>query len=254
AISGYRGEITRIAGDAMDGWPTGEPVTLLDLMQQITLEVIMRLVFGIRDVRRRDRLRLLLPTLIRIGVAQPAMLSPRLQDRMTRSPLLRKVPSLPTTKLAVVREAVDAILYDEIARHRAAPDPDAKDVLSRLLAARDEAGRPMGDQEIRDELLTMLEAGHETTATALAWTFERLAREPRVLRTLRAELDAGGERYLDAVIKEALRARPVVYEAPRLLDAPLRLGEHEVPAGWSVAPLIALVHRDPAVFPDPEEF
>lgn len=254
AVSGYRGEITRIAADAMDGWPTGEPVTLLDLMQQITLEVIMRLVFGIRDLRRRDRLRMLLPKLLRTGSARLAALSPRLRDRMMRSSPLRRVPSLPTTRLAVLREAVDAILYDEIARRRAEPDPDAEDVLSRLLAARDGEGRPMSDQEIRDELLTMLEAGHETTATALAWTFERLAREPRVLRTLRAELEAGEERYLDAVIKEALRARPVVYEAPRLLDAPLRLGGHEVPAGWSVAPLIALVHRDPAVFPDPEEF
>ncbi|MEV4107825.1 cytochrome P450 [Nonomuraea sp. NPDC049695] len=107
----------------------------------------------------------------------------------------------------------------------------------------------LADQEIRDELITMLVAGHETTATGLAWAFERLLRMPEVLERLPDD-----EAYLDAVVKEVLRVRPVVYEAPRLLDAPLELGGYKIPAGWYAGPYIPLVHRDPAAFPEPDEF
>ncbi|MDF5755682.1 cytochrome P450 [Spongiactinospora sp. TRM90649] len=255
AISGYRDEITRITLRALDTWPTDEPFRLRDRMQEITLEVIIRLVFGINDAARFGRLRTLLPRLIdESGSSQFMMLPVGLRERMTASPLLRRVPYLATTRVAVLREAVDALLHDEISQRRAAPVEGATDVLSRLLAARDADGEPMTDQEIRDELITMLLAGHETTATGLAWTFERLVRDSRVLDRLRADLAAGGDEYLDAVIKEALRSRPVVYEAPRLLDRPLAIGGHEIPAGWYVAPLIALIHRDPTAFPDPDEF
>ncbi|MGR7001853.1 cytochrome P450 [Yinghuangia aomiensis] len=255
AIAGYGDEIAAIAAASIADWPRGRPFALRDRMQDITLDVILRLVFGIRDNERLARLRVAIPNLIEVGGAIALlMLPPAARVRTERAPLNR-MGFLPTTRFQRARADVDAILYDEIARRRAHPEPGATDVLSRLLEARDEDGNPLTDTELRDELVTMLSAGHETTATALAWTFERLVRTPRVLAELRAELAAGeSEAYLEAVVKEALRSRPVVYEAPRLLDAPLRLGEHEIPAGWFVAPHINLIHQDPDVFPDPAEF
>lgn len=255
SISGYRDEIARIAAAGIEEWPTNRPFALRDRMQEITLEVILRLVFGIHDDARLARLRTAIPELVDLGGSVTLlMLPPRVRAWTEKPPLLR-VPFLPSTRFLRSRDAVDRILYDEIARRRARPVPGATDVLSRLLEARDDEGRPLSDQELRDELITMLEAGHETTATALAWTFERLLRTPRVLAALRAELAAGeSEEYLDAVVKESLRSRPVVYEAPRLLDVPLRLGDYEIPAGWYAAPHIKLIHQDPEVFPEPQEF
>src|SRR5204862_8352021 len=122
-----------------------------------------------------------------------------------------------------------------VARRRGADEEGGADVLSLLLAARDGNGRALDGGEIRDELVTLLEAGHETTATALAWTFERLSRHPRVLARLREEVDAGADEYLDAVIKESLRTRPVVIDAPRILTGPLELGGYSIPSGWYVA-------------------
>lgn len=205
-------------------------------MQEITLEVILRLVFGIRDDRRLDRLRVLLPKLIEIGgSATLMMLPPRVREAT------RRLPFTQYGRFLRLRTAVDEILFDEIGRRRA--EPGGTDVLGRLLETE------LGDQEVRDELITLLIAGHETTATGLAWAFERLLRTPDVLDRLPHD-----EEYLDAVVKEALRVRPVVFEAPRLVDAPLRLGDYEVPAGWYAAPLIALIHQDPSIWPSPEEF
>ncbi|GAA1551959.1 cytochrome P450 [Actinomadura kijaniata] len=256
AVAGWRDRIAAIAAAEVDGWPVGVPFALRDRVERVTLEVIMRMVFGISDAARLSALRALLPELVSVG-GSPALLRlpPRLRDRALGSPLLRRVRALPTTRFARLRDAVDAILYDEIARRRARPEPGATDVLSQLVAARDDRGEPLTDQEVRDELLTLLQAGHETTATALAWTFERLVRTPRVLRRLRAELAAGeGSEYLDAVVKEALRARPVVLGAPRLLDAPVRIGGYEVPAGWYLSASMPLVLSDPEAFPAPGEF
>jgi cytochrome P450 len=256
AISGYRDEIAAIAAENIGRWPVGAAFPLRDRMQEITLEVILRLVFGIRDNDRLIRLRELIPELIDVGGSTAlVMMPPRMRAWTERSRLLRHVSFLPTTRFVKVRAAVDEILYDEIARRRAGSAPEATDVLSRLLAARDEDGQAMSDQEIRDELLTLVVAGHETTATGLAWAFDRLLRTDTVLTRLREEIAAGEEEtYLDAVVKEVLRSRPVVFDAPRLLDAPLRLGAHEVPAGWFAAPLIALIHRDPDAYPEPDVF
>jgi cytochrome P450 len=255
AISSYGPRIAEIAAERIAGWPVGAPFALRDRIQDITLEVILRLVFGVRDTTRLARLRELVPELVEAGSsAVYLMLPPRLRSWTERSPLLLRLPFLPTTRFVRIRTAVDELLYEEIAQRRARPDPEATDVLSRLLAARDEAGRPMTDRELRDELITLLEAGHETTATGLAWAFERLLRQPDVLARLHEDLAAGGERYLEAVVKESLRCRPVVYDAPRLLDAPLDLGRFQVPAGWFAAPLISLIHNDPKVFPQPERF
>lgn len=236
-VAGYHDEITDIAAEKIATWPLGVPFALRDRMQEITLEVIVRLVFGIRDAERLGRLRTLLPRLIKLGGATSvAMLPARLRERAAG------VPFLPYRRFLKLRAAVDAILYEEIARRRRA-GTEGTDVLSRLLRS------DLADQEIRDELVTLLIAGHETTATSLAWAFERLLRLPHVLERLPDD-----EPYLDAVVKEVMRVRPAVFEAPRLLDAPLRLGEYEIPAGSYAGPFIPLVHHDPAAFPEPEEF
>ncbi|MEV0613337.1 cytochrome P450 [Nonomuraea sp. NPDC050404] len=235
-VAGYRDDIAAIAAEKIESWPLDRPFALRDRMQEITLEIIIRLIFGIGDAGRVRRLHELLPALIETGGAmQVAMLPERLHG------IAARVPFSPYGRFLRLRAEVDAMLFEEIRRRRAAPG--GTDVLGRLL----EAG--LGDQEVRDELITMLIAGHETTATGLAWAFERLLRMPEILRRLPDD-----EPYLDAVVKEVLRVRPVVYEAPRLLSAPLRLGEYEIPAGWYAGPYIPLVHRDPAAFPTPGQF
>ena len=139
--------------------------------------------------------------------------------------------------------AADALLYEEIALRRSEPDLEERDdVLSLLLRARDEDGQPMTDAELRDELVTMLGAGHETTATGLAFAFELLMRNPEVLGRLREEIEAGdGDEYLDAVGKESLRLRPVIDAAERTLTKPRTVAGWELPAGVKVYPGIALV-------------
>ncbi|MEU6034791.1 cytochrome P450 [Actinomadura sp. NPDC047616] len=256
AVARWAERVAEIAAADVDRWPLGEPFALRTRMERITLEVIMRVVFGIRDAGRLRRLRVLLPRLVALGGnAAVVRLPPGPREWLLTSPLPQRAGFLPTTRFARVRAQVDAILYDEMARRRRDPDPDAGDVLSQLLAARDEAGEPLTDREVRDELITLLVAGHETTATALAWTFERLVRTPRVLERLRDEMAAGdGHAYLDAVIKESLRVRPVVLATPRALAEPMTVGGHQVPAGWCVAAIIPLVHSDPEVFPEPGEF
>jgi cytochrome P450 family 135 len=128
-------------------------------------------------------------------------------------------------------------------------------VLSVLLQARDEEGKPMTDVELHDELMTLLVAGHETTATAIAWAFELLLRNPAELARLQDEVDTGeSDEYLDAVIKESLRLRPVVPGVVRKLTRPLELGGYELPAGVRAAPNIYLTHRRPDIYPEPERF
>jgi cytochrome P450 len=153
---------------------------------------------------------------------------------------------------------VDALVYDEIRRRRAEPDAEERDdVLSMLLQARHEDGSPMSDRELRDELITLLTAGHETSATALAWAFERLLRTPHALARLRAEIgdgDDGDEQYLDAVVKETLRVRPVVVDVARVVKRDVTVGDWEIAAGTVVVPAIALVQIRPDLFPDPHVF
>ena len=153
------------------------------------------------------------------------------------------------------RAEADALLDEEIRARRADPTAaDRDDILSMLVTARDENGLALTDSELRDELMTLLVAGHETTATALAWTLERVARHPAVLAQLLSEQRAGGDEYLDAVIKETLRLRPVVPAVVRELQAPMTLGPWELPAGANVAPSIYLLHRRADLYPDPTAF
>ena len=225
-------------------WPLGEPFRLHTSMQAITLEVIMRAVFGVAD----ERLAELRENLISMLAA-------------TSSPLTLALSVSTSERLGVFRETrraiarTDEILLAEIAAHRAEGDLDSRtDILAMLISARDEKGEGMDDEELRDQLLTLLLAGHETTATALAWTFDLLFHHPEAMTRLREEVEAGETEYLDAVIEEALRLRPVVPFVGRELRQDSELAGYELPSGTAVFPAIYLTHTDEDVFPDPYAF
>jgi len=212
-------------------------------MQDLTLEIIVRTVFGVDGGKRYDelrrRLRATLDLLSSPGpfMAMLALLGP---ERSARMPTLHRV-----------LEPVDRLLLAEIADRREDPLLEQRDdVLSLLLKARHEDVSPMTDTELRDELMTLLLAGHETTATAVSWAIERLLRHPDKFERLRS----GDEEYLDAVTKETLRLRPVLPIVARKLVEPMEIGGHELPAGVVVAPCIYLVHRRADVYPEPRAF
>jgi cytochrome P450 len=245
------GELMReITEDEIRRWPLDEPFPLRPRTQAITLEIIMRAVFGIEDAEQLDRLRDRLGRLLDISTRSRALAT------IVIPPLRRTIGRRMWERFLRLRADVDEVLYDEIARRRKAEDiAERDDVLSILLQARDEHGKPLTDVELRDELITLLVAGHETTATTLAWAFDLLLRHPRELARLQEEIDAGdGGDYLDAVIKETLRIRPVVPGVVRKLTAPLEIGGHEFPAGVRLAPNIYLTHRRADVYPEPARF
>ena len=243
----YESVIGEIADAEVDRWPLGEGFAIHPRMQAVTLEVIMRAVFGVADPGRLDRLRGLLGRLL------GEVASPGLQVRMLIARRFGRGDPLDDLRRDL--EAVDEVLLAEIAEHRSAPDLDARDdILSMLVGVRFSDGEGMSDTELRDQLMTLLLAGHETTATALAWTFDLLLRNPASLARLRAELNDDGEDYLRAVITESLRLRPVVPLAGRRLGAELRVGEHVLPPGTDVTPAFWLTHTRPDLYPQPLEF
>src|SRR5688500_1914566 len=246
----YGALMEEIAGREIERWPVGEPFGLRPRTQAITLEIIMRTVFGIHDAQRLARLGERLGAMLDIGMQSRALAA------IAIPPVRKTIGRGLWNRFLRLRAAADAEIYDEIARRRQATDiAERDDVLSILLQAHDEDGRPMTDQELRDELMTLLVAGHETTATTLAWAFDLLLRHPAELERLTAEMEAGdGTDYLDAVIKETLRIRPVVPGVVRVLTAPVQLNGFELPAGVRVAPNIYLTHRRPDVYPEPERF
>jgi len=241
------GELIRDATRAeMERWPIGEPFALRDHTQRITLTVIMRAVFGVHDERRLSRFGALIETFS------------RRVNSIIAFPFMRRDLGRfsPWGRFLRAREELDAFIYEEIALRRAevAAGGEHDDVLSLLLEARHDDGSPMGDEELRDELVTVLGAGHETTATGLAWAMERLLRNPDVLGRLRESVAADQTEYLDATIKETLRARPVIVDAARKLTASTTLDGYEVPAGAFVLPAIAALHYREDLFPEPERF
>jgi cytochrome P450 len=212
-------------------------------MQAITLDVILRAVFGVRGDDRLARFRATLPQLTEAsGVV---MWLPFMRHNFG--------PWSPWARFQRIRRAVDELVYEEIRLRRADPGMEERDdVLSVLLQARHEDGSPMSDEELRDELITLLTAGHETSATALAWTFERLLRSPPALERLLGDLD--DEAYLDAVVKETLRVRPVVIDVARVVKRDVEIGGWSIPAGTIVVPAIALVQLRPDLYPEPRAF
>jgi cytochrome P450 len=245
-MQGYRELMAEIAAREIDSWPAGEPYRLRPRMQAITLEIILRAVFGLERGERLERLRIELRRLLDMLTQPHMLLFPLLMgpERLSRfGPFQR------------LHAQVDELIFEEISGRRGAADLDTRDdILSMLLAARHEDSTPMSDQEIRDELLTLLVAGHETTANALAWAVERLIRHPDKLARLTEEVARGEKEYLEAVVTETLRLRPVISIVARRLTEPAEIGGCELPAGVTVAPSIYLVHRRPDVYPDPERF
>jgi cytochrome P450 len=245
-MQAYQEVMARAAADQIDRWPSDEPIRMRPRMQAVTLEVILRAVFGVdegeRLIRLRDELR---STLTLLSNPRRAIFMVLLgPERLRRFPPFRRNI-----------ERIDRLLFEEIRARRAATDlAERDDILSLLLQATHEDGRPMSDRELRDELMTLLVAGHETTATALSWAVELLARHPDELARLEADVGGGDGAYLDAVIKETLRVRPVIALVLRKLVEPMEIGGRLLPAGVSVAPSIHLVHRRPDVYPEPGRF
>ncbi|HTR73424.1 MAG TPA: cytochrome P450, partial [Solirubrobacteraceae bacterium] len=198
----YEETVRDVADREIDTWPAGLPFALHPRMQAVTLEVILRAVFGVADPLRGERLRELLRSLLGDTA------SPALQFRVLLSRRFGR--GEPLEELGQLVAEIDEILLSEIAERRGDPGSSQRqDILSVLVNARFEDGTEMSDREVRDQLITLLLAGHETTATALAWTFDLLLHSPATLHLLRAELDAGSEEtYLRAVIAESLRLRP----------------------------------------------
>jgi cytochrome P450 family 135 len=246
AIAHYAELIEQITHREIDGWRPGDTIRTRTVAQTITMEVIIRTVFGISDPERVTELKRLLPRL--------SSINPLLGVEIVRKDL---GPRSPWGRFVRDRDRVDAMLYEEIERRRREPGGDARDdILGLLLSARDEEGRPLTDRELRDELITILLAGHETTATSIGWAFERLLRTPSALERLTAEVNAGeSSDYVDAVIKETLRVRPVVPEVFRAPNEPIELGGYLFEPGMQLAASILLVQYDPELYPpDPEAF
>ena len=236
----YEAIVRDVVAADVERWPVSEPFALHPRMQRITLEVILRAVFGVTDDQRRERLaeRLggLLADTASVGLQFAVLLSRRLGA------------GDPLAGLERTRREIDAMLAAEIAERREDP---REDILSMLVAARFEDGAPMDDAEIRDQLMTLLLAGHETTATGLAWTFDLLVHHPAVLERLAA---GGDEAYLRAVVTESLRLRPVVPLAGRRLTKELRVDGHVLPPGTDVTPAIWLTHTRADRYPEPFAF
>ncbi|MBX5469527.1 MAG: cytochrome P450 [Thermoleophilaceae bacterium] len=242
----YRATMREAAERDMERWPVGRPFPLLERTQAITLEVILRAVFGTTPGPREEELRVLLRDILNWSAGLRANVMLALAQR--RELLLR-------TPLGRLVARADRLLHAEIAERRAASDlEDRSDILSLLVMARDEDGEPLSEAELRDQLMTLLAAGHETTATGLAWAFDALFRNPRVLERLREELASGDEEYLGAVVQEALRVRPVVPEVGRLVGEPVEVCGHRLEAGTPVLASVQLIHRRADIYPDPLAF
>ncbi len=239
----------------VDAWPRGKPFSLHPHMQRITLEVILRTVFGVDEGSQLSDLRDALTAILdRQSSAMTAI--------FTMPPLRRSFLGL-TPWDGFLRDLAhaDSLIHRQITRRRTERqrgEPPRNDVLSMLLEARDEEGQPMTDGEIRDELVTLLVAGHETTATMLCWTFDFVLGDPRVAAKVQREIESSDAEkpmtYLDAVIKEVLRLRPVVPAVGRRISKPVKLGRWEIPAGELLVPVSFLTHRMASVYPEPEKF
>lgn len=244
SVRGYGDLIAQITEREIETWPIGEPFQMRTHTQAITLEAILRAVIGVRAPDRLERASRLIDEFGESGKAVVLL------------PFRRQGggPSNSWSRFEQARAAFDEFIYEEIALRRAETPGDGDDVLSLLLSARHDDGSQMTDEELRDQLATLIEAGHETTAAALAWGFDFLLHTPPALARLRESLAAGGDEYLDAVIKETLRIRPVITDVGRKLTAETEIGGYRIPAGTMVmVGIVALHHRDD-LYPQPGEF
>lgn len=248
ALREYGALVTEVARAEVAAWREGEELRALDRMNRLTLEVILRVVFGVSDERRL------------------ALLRPRVNRVVDISPAVLFGWSLPRLRwvgpwAAAQRNAyeLDQLIHAEIRERRAAPDLATRtDVLSRLIRVGGDDGAgdrdALTDEELRDQLVTLLLAGHETTATALAWALHELGRDPALLARTTAAADTGDDVWLEAVLKESMRLHPVIPMVVRTLTAPARIGGIDLPAGVTVGPSILLAHARPDNFADPGAF
>ncbi|HSQ62915.1 MAG TPA: cytochrome P450 [Polyangiaceae bacterium] len=249
----YGRTMMELARDSIDRWPVGRRFAVHRPMQSITLQVILRTVFGVQEGPLFSELSDVLAKELDVS-SWPGLLFPVMQHDLG--------PLSPWGRWTRYRDRASALIRAEIRKARAAGDPSRTDVLAMMIAARDDQGRPLGEDEIHDELVTLLVAGHETTATSLAWALRWILPDPGLLRRLRAEIEsAEGDpgkiaklELLDATVKETLRLQPVVPMVGRVLHAPLEVHGWELPPGTVVAPSIYLVHRRPSLYPEPERF
>jgi cytochrome P450 len=239
ALTGLMEELTE---RELSTWPTDERIMLHPRLQRLTLEIILRAVFGLERGPRLDALRELLTRILAFS-----------ENPLSVLPALQRIAGWfgPLKQFNVLSARADELIFELIEERRGLGEERRQDILGMLLEARHEDGSPMSAQELRDELVTALVAGHETTASQLAWAFERLGREPQVLDRLRSE----GEEYLTATIHEILRLRPVLPNAePRLVKKPVTIGGFEYPPGVALLASSYLVHHDPVVYPEPYAF
>lgn len=250
AVARQAAVMAEIAATNLTTWPVDTQFPVAPKMSEITLEVILRTVIGASDPVRLSALRTVMPKLLNVTPwASLAIASPNLQRVGLWRALRRNM------------DEADRLLYAEIADRRADPDLATRsDALAMLVRAGQDDGSAMTDTELRDQLMTLLVAGHDTTATGLSWALERLTRHPAVLdKAVRAAEasaagDPAGDDYLDAVAKETLRIRPVVFDVGRVLKEPVELAGYRLPAGVMVAPGIGLVHSSSEQYPDPDRF
>jgi cytochrome P450 len=230
-------EVVEDAADAeIATWPAGEPFRLHERMQAITLEVILRAVIGVDAPERLSELRVALRRTVEFA---PGVMLMWVWPRLAAVGRWRRQRRW--------QAEAEALVHDEIARRRRVPDLEERtDVLSLLIRARYDDGSAMDDDELRDQVMTLLLAGHETTATGLAWAFERLARNPEVMAKAQRAADAGDDDYLDALVKETLRTRPVIADVARVAVRPITLAGYDLPAGVTVMPAISLVQQGDA--------
>ena len=247
ALRSYEGLVATLAKREVDSWESGQTLVSLDRMNALTLEIIMQVVFGVTDEHRLAELRPLVNRTVNIG---PLILLgwayPKLQQRRPWSSYLDN------------QVALNEVLYAEIAQRRKASDlHERSDVLSRLLlvGADDDADHEaLSDAELRDQLVTLLLAGHETTASALSWTIHELAMNPDVQRRARTAADEGDLKYLEAVLKEGMRVHPIIDQVARMLTEDTTVAGHRLPAGTTVSPSIRLAHLRDQNHPDPHRF
>lgn len=245
-MESHRELMGKVCAEQLETWPLLEPLKLYECFNAMTLEIILSVVLGVEAGPAKEALRARISELISFGDSPWRMLEFRLLTSQGRKP-----PRDFRRRL----KAVDALLYEQIAEARRDRNlADRNDILAILLEARHEDGSPMTDRELRDELLTLLSVGQQSSATATAWALERLLRHPDAFDRLRAEAQTEGEEYIDAVIKETLRLRPPLPMVARKVNKPFRLGEYDLEPGTMIAVLIYQVHRRPDDYPDPEQF
>ena len=239
--------VREIAEKRLANWRPGQKLKLHDEMEAISFASIMRVVFGEHSDDSHAELRRLIPEMM-----------DRCDSPFTLLPWFRRemAGGSPYARLMRVIDKIDAVLFETIAERRMDPMTQFReDSLSLLLRAEHEDGTPLGDREVRDEVLTMIMAGYETTTSGCAWALERLLRSPEQLERLVAEIEDGeGDAYLDAVVKETLRARPVVPVVARHVSEAIELDGYLIPAGSTLMVSIYLVHNDPETYPEPERF